>query len=158
MIEDVGFYVEEAERPGGPVVELAVGTGRIAVPIAAAGIHVIGVDSSTGMLEVCRARAELAGVADLLDLRLGDLARAARRASESRLVICPFRSFLHLPDDDARLRALRAARELLVPGGRLVFDVFAPSARGHRGDATAAGSSASRRSTSARTGTRRQGR
>jgi SAM-dependent methyltransferase len=44
------------------------------------------------------------------------------------LVTCPFRSFLHLLDDDARLRALRAVRELLVPGGRFVFDVFAPSA------------------------------
>ena len=49
-------------RAGGPVVELAVGTGRIAVPTAAAGIRVIGVDSSPGMLEVCRQRAELAGV------------------------------------------------------------------------------------------------
>ncbi|MGH3050403.1 MAG: hypothetical protein ACRDLK_09600, partial [Gaiellaceae bacterium] len=43
------------------------------------------------------------------------------------LVTCPFRAFLHLRDDDERLEALGAARELLVPGGRLVFDVFAPS-------------------------------
>ena len=48
-------------------------------------------------------------------------------AEPSRLVTCPFRAFLHLADDEERLRALRAARELLVPGGRLVFDVFAPS-------------------------------
>ena len=126
VVEDVAFYVEEAERAGGPVVELAVGTGRIAVPTAAAGIQVIGVDSSTGMLEVCRARAELAGVAGLLDLRVGEL-EAPPVEERVGLVTCPFRSYLHLPDDDARLRALRAARELLVPGGRLVFDVFAPS-------------------------------
>ena len=50
VVEDIEFYVEEAHRSGGPVVELAVGTGRIAVPIASAGIEVIGVDSSEGML------------------------------------------------------------------------------------------------------------
>jgi SAM-dependent methyltransferase len=125
--EDVGFYVEEAKRAGGPVVELAVGTGRIAVPTAAAGVRVIGVDSSPGMLEVCRRQAELAGVADLLDLRLGEL-KAPPVEERVPLVTCPFRSYLHLLDDDARLGALRAAHELLEPGGRLVFDVFAPSA------------------------------
>ena len=62
VVEDVGFYLDEARRSGGPVVELGVGTGRIAVPIAADGIRVIGVDSSRGMLEVCARRAALAGV------------------------------------------------------------------------------------------------
>ncbi len=127
VTEDVEFYVEEAQKAGSPVVELGVGTGRIAVPTAAAGIRVIGVDSSPGMLEVCREAAELAGVAGLLDLRLGEV-EAPPVDERVGLVTCPFRSFLHLLDDDARLRALRAARELLVPGGRFVFDVFEPSA------------------------------
>ena len=127
VTEDVGFYVEEAVRAGSPVVELGVGTGRIAVPTAAAGVRVIGVDSSPGMLEVCREHAQLAGVAELLDLRLGEV-EAPPVPEHVGLVTCPFRSFLHLPDDEARLRALRAARELLVPGGRFVFDVFEPSA------------------------------
>jgi SAM-dependent methyltransferase len=126
VTEDVAFYVEEAEGAGGPVVELGVGTGRIAVPTAAAGVRVIGVDSSPEMLVVCRERAELVGVADLLDLRVGEL-EAPPVEERVALVTCPFRSYLHLLDDAARLRALRAARELLVPGGRLVFDVFAPS-------------------------------
>ena len=60
---------------GGTVVELGVGTGRIAIPTAAAGVHVIGVDSSAGMLEVCASEARNAGLADLLDLRLGELRR-----------------------------------------------------------------------------------
>ena len=127
MTEDVPFYVEEARRAGAPVVELGVGTGRIAVPIAAEGLQVIGVDSSPGMLEVCRERAELAGVGDLLDLRLGDL-REPPVEERVPLVICPFRSYLHLRSRTDRLRALEAARDLLVPGGKLVFDVFAPSA------------------------------
>jgi SAM-dependent methyltransferase len=125
VTEDVSFYVEEARRAGGPVVELAVGTGRIAVPTAAEGIRVIGVDSSPGMLEVCKRHAELAGVSDLLDLRLGDLIEPPVE-ERVELVTCPFRSYLHLLDDSSRFAALVAARELLVPGGRLVFDVFAP--------------------------------
>ena len=126
VTEDVQYYVDLAVEAGGPVVELGVGTGRIAVPTAAAGVEVIGVDSSAGMLAVCRERAELAGVAELVDLRLGDLRRPPV-AERVRLVTSPFRSFLHLEDDEARLAALRTARELLVPGGRLAFDVFEPS-------------------------------
>jgi SAM-dependent methyltransferase len=126
VTEDIAFYVAEARKAGGPVVELGVGTGRIAVPVAEAGIRVIGVDSSAGMLAVCRAHAEAAGVAELLDLRLGDL-RDPPVAERVPLVTCPFRSYLHLADDAERLGALRAARDLLVGGGRLVFDVFAPS-------------------------------
>ena len=128
VTEDVPFYVDEARAAGGPIVELGVGTGRIAVPIAARGIRVIGVDSSEGMLDVCREQAELAGVAELLDLRLGDL-REPPVAERVRLAICPFRALLHMPDDAERLRALRSAHELLVPGGRFVFDVFAPGER-----------------------------
>ena len=125
VTEDVPFYVAEARKAGGPVVELGVGTGRIAVPTAVAGISVIGVDSSAGMLEVCRRRAEQAGVAELLDLRRGDLSDppVSERVS---LVTCPFRAYLHLHDEPARLRAMRAARELLAPEGRFIFDVFAP--------------------------------
>jgi SAM-dependent methyltransferase len=78
------------------------------------------------MLEICRERAELAGVSNLVDLRLGDFREPPVR-ERFRLVLCPFRSYLHLRTDGDRLRALRAARELLEPGGRLVFDVFAPS-------------------------------
>jgi len=126
VIEDVPFYLEEARAAGGPIVELGVGTGRIAVPIAVEGIRVIGVDSSRGMLDVCREQAELAGVAELIDLRAGDL-RDPPVQERVRLVICPFRSFLHLPDDRERLRGLEAARDLLLPGGRFLFDVFAPS-------------------------------
>ena len=55
VVEDIAFYVDEAKRSGGPVVELAVGTGRIAVPIAQAGCRVIGVDLSDGMLDIARA-------------------------------------------------------------------------------------------------------
>jgi SAM-dependent methyltransferase len=126
VVEDVGFYVDHALASGGPVVELAVGTGRIAVPIAEAGIRVIGVDSSPAMLEVARAAVGRAEVDELVDFRLGDLRDPPVR-ERVPLVICPFRSLLHLETEGEKLRALRAARELLEPGGRFVFDVFSPS-------------------------------
>jgi SAM-dependent methyltransferase len=126
VVEDISFYVEEALAAGGPVVELGVGTGRIAIPTAAAGVHVIGVDSSAGMLEVCAEQARSAGVAERLDLRLGDLRRPPVD-ERVPLVTCPFRAYLHLSDDEQRLEALEAARGLLRSGGRLIFDVFKPS-------------------------------
>jgi SAM-dependent methyltransferase len=125
VTEDIPFYVAEALKSGGPIVELGVGTGRIAVPTASAGVEVIGVDSSARMLEICRRQAEGAGVAELLDLRLGDLA-APPVSERVHLVTCPFRAYLHLQDEEARVGAFRAARDLLLPGGRLIFDVFAP--------------------------------
>jgi SAM-dependent methyltransferase len=126
VVEDVSFYVDEALGAGGPLVELGVGTGRIAIPCALAGARVIGVDSSRGMLEVCAQRGREAGVDELLDLRLGDLRRPPVD-ERVPLVICPFRAYLHLPDDEQRLEALRAAHRLLLPDGKLVFDVFTPS-------------------------------
>lgn len=128
VTEDIAFYVEEAKRSGGPVVELGAGTGRIAIPIAQAGIHVIGVDSSQGMLDVARERAARSHppVGNRLDLRLGDL-RDPPVDGPVPLVTCPFRSFLHLHHDPERRRALNAVYRLLIPGGRFVFDVFAPA-------------------------------
>jgi len=126
VTEDVDFYVEHARAAGGTVVELAVGTGRIAVPIAEAGVGVIGVDLSTGMLDVARAYARERGVESLVDLRHGDL-RSPPVSERVPLVICPFRSLLHMTGNAEKLEALRAAQALLEPGGRFVFDVFAPS-------------------------------
>jgi SAM-dependent methyltransferase len=126
VTEDVDFYVDEAVSSGGPVVELAVGTGRIAVPIARAGIAVIGVDASPEMLDVARATATKAGVERLVDLRVGDLSEPPV-SERVPLVICPFRSLLHMESEAAKRDALLAANALLERDGRLVFDVFAPS-------------------------------
>src|SRR6184192_697138 len=72
MTEDVAFYVELAREADGPIVELAVGNGRVAIPVArATGRGVIGIDSSPAMLEQARARAAEAGVE--LELHEGDM-------------------------------------------------------------------------------------
>ena len=123
VVEDVSFYLERARRSGGPVVELGVGTGRIAIPLAADGVEVIGVDSSEGMLAVARERAALAGVE--VDIRFGDL-RDPPVEGPVPLVLAPFRSLLHMETEADRTAAVRAVHRLLEPGGRFVFDVFNP--------------------------------
>jgi SAM-dependent methyltransferase len=131
VVEDIAFYVEEALGCEGPVVELAVGSGRIAVPIAQTGRPVIGVDLSEGMLAVARERAILAGI-DVgrdraLDLRHGDFRDPPVEGPVS-LVTVPFRSLLHMQTDEDRRAVVRAVHGLLEPGGAFVFDVFSPGA------------------------------
>ena len=122
MTEDVGFYVELARETDGPVVELAVGTGRIAIPVAeATGRQVIGIDLSPAMLAIAREHAAAAGVA--LDLRLGDM-RRLELVEPAALITCPFRSLLHLPTwADRRLVFERVAASLR-PGGRFAWNSF----------------------------------
>jgi SAM-dependent methyltransferase len=133
MSEDVEFYVELAREANGQVVELAVGTGRVSIPIAErTGKRVIGIDSSPAMLAVAHERAAGAGVE--LDLREGDM-RDLALAEPAALVICPFRSLLHMPTWHDRRKVFEHVSANLSPGGRFawnafVFD-FAIAARNH---------------------------
>jgi YD repeat-containing protein len=122
MTEDVAFYVELAREADGPVVELAVGNGRVAVPVAEAiGRAVLGIDTSSAMLAGARARAGEHGVE--LDLRLGDM-RELALDEPAALVYCPFRSMLHLPTwRDRRLVFERVAASLRH-GGRFAWNAF----------------------------------
>ena len=133
VTEDVGFYVDQSLASGGPVVELAVGTGRIAIPIAQAGIEVIGVDASPGMLAVAQAAAEEAGVADRIDLRLGDL-REPPVSERVPLVICPFRSLLHMETEEEKLRALDGSSKPSGRRGPFRLRCLRAEPRRHRGD------------------------
>jgi SAM-dependent methyltransferase len=128
VVEDLAFYVEACEGISGPIVELGVGSGRVAVQLALAGHEIRGLDASPAMLALARERAERAGVADRIEVQLGDLAEPPAALGPSERVLVPFRPYLHLEGDEARLHALRGARELLAPRGRLIFDVFEPTA------------------------------
>jgi len=123
VTEDIGFYVDLALRSGGPVLEIGVGSGRIAVPTALAGIEVVGIDISEGMLDLAWAKA----LPHRVPLRLlqADMRRLPDLGTFP-LVTVPFRAFLHLRDDAERLAVLRSLRERLRPGGTLAFDVFHP--------------------------------
>jgi SAM-dependent methyltransferase len=120
MTEDVPFYVELAKEAEGPVVELAVGSGRVAIPVAQAlGRTVVGIDSSPAMLAQARAAA-----GDLLDLRLGDM-RDLALDDPAALVYCPFRALLHLPTWKDRRRVFERVAAALLPGGRFAWNAFA---------------------------------
>jgi SAM-dependent methyltransferase len=126
VTEDIDFYVRLAIESGGPVLEIGVGSGRIAVPTALAGIAVVGVDRSGPMLDLARAKARAQGVS--LELVRADM-RELPELGTFPLVTVPFRALLHLRDDAERLGVFRSLRARLAPGGLLAFDVFHPDRR-----------------------------
>jgi SAM-dependent methyltransferase len=123
MTEDVAFYVELARESAGPIVELAIVNGRVAIPVAEATRRpVIGIDTSPAMLEHAHARAVEAGVE--LDLRLGDM-RELTLEEPAGLIYCPFRALLHLPTWADRRQTFERVAASLRPGGRFAWNAFA---------------------------------
>jgi SAM-dependent methyltransferase len=123
MTEDVPFYVELARETDGPLVELAVGSGRVAIPVAeATGRAVLGIDTSPAMLAQARERAAAAGVE--LELREGDM-RDLELDHPAGLVYCPFRGLLHLPTWADRRRVFERVAASLRPSGRFAWNAFA---------------------------------
>jgi SAM-dependent methyltransferase len=134
LVEDPGdldLYRALASRAGGPVLELAAGTGRLAVPLAAAGHDVTAVDNDPAMLARLRRRAAAAGPAtegrltiveaDLLDLRL-------RSAGTFGLAFVALNSLFLLASRDAQRLAFRTLADHVAPGGLAVADVWLPDA------------------------------
>jgi len=120
---DVPFYVGLAREADGPLVELAVGAGRVAIPVArATGRRVIGIDSSQGMLAQAEARAAEEGIE--LDLRAGDI-RELELAEPAALIYAPGRSLMHLPTWADRRRCFERVAASLRPGGRFAWNAFA---------------------------------
>ncbi len=117
------FYVEAYLAAGGPVVELGVGDGRIAVEAAARGCRVIGVDVSPVMLRRCRKRAEEAGVGDRIELLEADF-RTFRVDEAAALVTLPYHSIGHLTSMPAKQQVAHHVFSQLRPGGRFIFDDF----------------------------------
>jgi len=124
---DVGFFVDEAARSGGPVLEVGCGTGRVLIPTARAGVEIVGLDLSDHMLERCRANlsSESEEVRSRVTLVKGDM-RSFRLGREFRLVTIPFRPIQHLTTVEDQLRCLASVREHLLDGRRLILDVFNP--------------------------------
>ena len=122
MTEDVPFYVSLAREADGPVVELGVGNGRVAVPVAQeTGRTVIGVDSSPAMLAAALDRAAAAGLE--LDLREGDMSEL-ELDEPAALVYCPFRSLLHLHGWTGKRRVFERVAASLRIGGRFAWNAF----------------------------------
>lgn len=124
---DVAFYERLARQLGGPALELACGTGRVTLPLAAAGLDITGLDTSEAMLAIARRKAEAAGpsVRGRLTLVQQDMT-ALDLGRQFGLVFVPFRSFQLLLTIDRQRQALAAMRRHLRPGGKLVLHLFDP--------------------------------
>jgi len=121
MTEDVAHYVSLAREADGPIVELMVGSGRVAIEVVReTGKPVLGIDSSPAMLEIARERA--AGLP--LELRLGDV-RDLELEEPAALIYVPFRSLLHLRGWHEKRRVFERVAASLRPGGRFAFNAFA---------------------------------
>ena len=122
---DVEFFLglaREAHEAGHSVLELATGTGRVAIPIARAGIRVAGLDLHAEML--ARAAEKSAGV-ETVRWEQGDM-RDFELPERFGLAFIAYRSFQHLLTVEDQLSGLRCIRSHLVPGGRLAIDIFNP--------------------------------
>ena len=124
---DLDFYLDLAEAHGGPVLEVGVGTGRVAFDLAAAGHEVWGIDNSAKMLH--QARSGLREYDELIQQRLTLVQADMRDFNLDRrfpLCIAPFRTFLHNLTLSDQLSTLRSIRSHLQPGGTLALDLFVP--------------------------------
>jgi SAM-dependent methyltransferase len=124
---DVDVHLGFVRRFGGPVLELACGSGRLLAPLAAAGYAVTGVDSSPEMLERARARLSRLGLSATLEQqRLERL----QLNGQFRTIIVALDSFALLLKREAQVAALRAAREHATHDGRLILDLANGNLRG----------------------------
>ena len=122
ITEDIPFYVELARQADGALVELGVGNGRVAIPVAeATGKAVLGIDISPAMLARARANAEEAGVE--LELREGDM-RELALDEPAALIYCPARALMHLPTWVDRRRTFERIAAALEPGGCFAWNAF----------------------------------
>jgi SAM-dependent methyltransferase len=125
---EVEFYVEQARQAGGLVLELGCGTGRILIPVAEAGVAAVGLDRAAAMLAIAREKVGRCAreVQQRIEIVEGDM-RELSLGRRFKLVMIPYRAFLHLLTIEDQRRALGCVREHLAEDGRLVFNVFDPS-------------------------------
>src|SRR5690606_8417346 len=125
---DVAYYLRLA-KPAEQVLEYGVGNGRIAPPLARAGVSVTGIDLSRPMLRDLEQRLGRAPrrVRERVRTRFGDM-RSVRLGRRFPLVIAPFNAVLHLYSVRDVERFFARVREHLAPGGEFVFDILVPSA------------------------------
>jgi len=128
---DAPFYVDVARKCGGPVLEIACGTGRVLLPIAREGIEIEGVDNSGAMLRILRRNLEREPreLRERVTIHDGDM-RAFRLERKFQLVTIPFRPLQHMYNVQDQVAALTTAAFHAGEGGRVVFDVFFPNFEG----------------------------
>jgi len=123
LTEDLPFYLDQIRSFGDPVLELASGTGRLAIPIAREGFRITGLDITDTMLEHAREKARQADVsvewikADFRDFRLPE---------KFNVILFPFNSISHLYDAKSIQSCFSRVRDHLTDQGRFIIDFFNP--------------------------------
>jgi SAM-dependent methyltransferase len=123
ITDDIPLYLDLARQYGGPVLELACGTGRVSIPLAEQGLEVTGLDIAKPMLDRARCKAVDAGVS--IDWVEGDC-RAFSLDKKYRLILFPFNSIAHVHTGEDIEKCLTCVRSHLAPSGRFVLDIFNP--------------------------------
>ena len=118
---DLPMYENFARRCELPVLEIGVGTGRVALQLARAGFVVWGIDSSPAMLERARSKAD-DSLASRLHLVQADM-RDFDLSQQFDLALCPAGGFQHLLTTDDQVSCLASVRRHLAPGGLFVADL-----------------------------------
>lgn len=123
-LPDVAFWVQWCSEVGGPVLELGCGGGRVSIPLARAGVEVIGVDTSEPMLKLARENLarESEDVRRRVELHCADMREFTAKV-ETGCAIIPIHTFAVLLTREDQNRALTCIRESIRPGGRLAFDI-----------------------------------
>jgi 2-polyprenyl-3-methyl-5-hydroxy-6-metoxy-1,4-benzoquinol methylase len=121
---EIPFYRKHARQSGGPVLEVACGTGRLTLPIARDGVDITGLDVSRPMLAQARRHAASAGLS--IEWVEQDC-RVMHFDRTFALVFSATNAMQHLPDAESANQFLQSARRLLRPGGRIILDVFNPN-------------------------------
>jgi SAM-dependent methyltransferase len=123
FVEDISFYITQAETFGDPILELACGTGRIAIPIAERGFDISGIDVSEGMLN--QARAKIQGKELDVDFIHADI-RNFELDKTFNLIIFAYNSLAHIHDLESFEALCDSIKRHLAPDGRFIVDMFVP--------------------------------
>jgi ubiquinone/menaquinone biosynthesis C-methylase UbiE len=124
---DTEFYVAEAARAGGEVLELGAGTGRVAIPLILAGIDVVGLDNSGAMLALCREKQRYVAWAPGRLLLVQADVKALPFNARFSCALMAYRTFMHLLTAEEQRQCLKTIRRHLTRGGTLILDTWAPA-------------------------------
>jgi SAM-dependent methyltransferase len=126
---DLDFYLEYAKLTSlsrSPIIELACGTGRLAIPIAEAGFEIYGLDLSANMLAICRTKVENKNLTDNVHLSLATIAEFDLPRVNFSLAFIAVRSFMHLFTQQDQISCLQSVYQHLRVGGLFIIDIYAP--------------------------------
>ena len=120
---DLAFYLNEAKKANGKILELGVGTGRIYLPIVKEKLPIIGLDNSSSMLNELRKKARTMNLK--INVYKKDM-KNFRFKSKFALIIIPYGAFLHLENKEEQFNALKNISKHLKKGGKLILNFFNP--------------------------------